>query len=345
MFDLHFRRHPIPSWAQAAMLMLLLIALLPLFWKISPLVQGDVTDDVNATIRYQRQILALPEVNESLSSVANYLYKQHPEFSDVVIFDTSAKKFKLAKWNNNTQLYEIDEGKDIPELPDSRTRVQVIGYSDYHGDNQYQLGGLVSEEIANAIAGLPGVQEAGKISRISLVGCSIGEMREDGIEFVDYFFGWEILLYLRDRAVVTMVDIRIGVVGIDSTGLDLAGKITPDAGIDWTVDKASLSKQVISYDLDVVVKPITSDELYEVMEEDATTVEEESLLSFASTLDHLLMTVTNTEGGVDEVFYFDSNDLFQSLSKVTKTVFDHITVPSYWLDAISPRKTSSQVYR
>ena len=338
MFDLHFRRHPIPSWAQAAMLMLLLMTLLPLFWRISPLVQGDVTDDVNATIRYQRQILALPEVNESLSSVANYLYKQHPEFSDVVIFDTSAKKFKLAKWNNNTQLYEIDEGKDIPKLPDSRTRVQVIGYSDYHGDNQYQIGGLVSEEIANAIAGLPGVQEAGKISRISLVGCSIGEMREDGIEFVDYFFGWEILLYLRDRAVVTMVDIRIGVVGIDSTGFDLAGKITPDAGIDWTVDKASLSKQVISYDLDVVVKPITSDELYEVMEEDATTVEEESLLSFASTLDHLLMTVTNTEGGVDEVFYFDSNDLFQSLSKVTKTVFEHITVPSYWLDAISPWK-------
>ena len=302
------------------------------------MVQGDVTEDVTATIRYQRQILALPEVNESLSSVANFLHKQHPEFSDVVIFDTSAKKFKLAKWNNNTQLYEIDEGKDIPELPDSRTRVQVIGYSDYHGDNQYQLGGLVSEEIANAMAGLPGVQEAGRISRISLVGCSIGEMREDGIEFVDYFFGWEILLYLKEMHLVALVDIQIGVVGIDSTGLELVGEITPNAEIDWTVDKVSLSKQVISYDFDYAVKPITSDELYEVMEEDAKTLEEESLLSFASTLDHLLMTVTRTEGGVDEVFYFDSNDLFQSLSKVTKTVFDDITAPDYWLDAISPRK-------
>ena len=329
--------HP-PSWAQAAMLTLLLMALLPLFWRTGPLVQGDVTDDVTATIRYQRQILALPEVNKSLSSLANFLYKQHPEFSEVVIFDTSAEEFKLAKWNNNTQLYEIDKGKDIPELPDSRTRVQVIGYSDYHGDNQDQLGGLVSEEIANAIAGLPGVQEAGRISRISLVGCSIGEMREDGIEFVDYFFGWEILLYLKESHVVAVVDIRIGVVGIDSTGLELVGEIIPNADIDWTVDKASFSKLVISYDFDAAVKPITSDELYEVMEEDAKTLEEESLLSFASTLDHLLMTITNTKGSVDEVFYFDSDDLFQSLSKVTETFFDYITVPPWWLDAISPQK-------
>ena len=302
------------------------------------MVQGDVTLDVTATIRYQRQILALPEVNEPLSSLANFLYKQHPEFSNVVIFDASAMEFKLAKWNNDTQLYEIDNGKDIPQLPDSRSRVQVIGYSDYHGDNQYQLGGLVSEEIANAIAGLPGVKEAGQISRISLVGCSIGEMREDGMEFVDYFFGWEILLYLRDSFVDAVVDIRIGVVGIDSTGLELVGEITPDTGIDWTVDKASLSKLVISYDFDVAVKPITRDELYEVMEEDAESLEEESLLSFASTLDHLLMTVTRTEGGVDEVFYFDSDDLFAILSKVTKKVFDEISVPDYWLEAISPRK-------
>ena len=304
------------------------------------MVQGDVTFDVTATIRYQRQILALPEVNEPLSSRANFLYKQHPEFSNVVIFDASAKKFKLAKWNNDTQLYEIDNEKDIPELPDSRTRVQVIGYSDYHGDNQYQLGGLVSEEIANSIAGLPGVKEAGKISRISLVGCSIGEMREDGMEFVDYFFGLEILVYLKvDSFVDAVADIRIGVVGIDSTGLELVGEITPDSGIDWTVDKASLSKEVISYDpMDVAVKPITSDELYEVMEEDAESLEEESLLSFASTLDHLLMTVTRTQGGIDFLFYFDSDDLFEILSVVTKTVFDEVSVPDYWLEAISPRK-------
>ena len=327
-----------PSWAQAAMLTLLLMALLPLFWRTGPLVQGDVTFDVTATIRYQRQILALPEVNESLSSLANFLYKQHPEFSDVVIFNASAMEFKLAKWNNDTQLYEIDNEKDIPTLPDSRTRVQVIGYSDYYGDNQDQLGGLLTHEIANAIAGLPGVKEAGKISRVSLVGCSIGEMREDGIEFVDYFFGWEILLYLKDSFVEALVDIRIGVVGIDSTGLELVGEITPNSGIDWTVDKASLSNLVISYDFDIAVKPITSDELYEVMEEDAESLEEESLLSFASTLDHLLMTVTRTEGGWDQLFYFDSDDLFEILSVVTKTVFDEVSVPDYWLEAISSRK-------
>ena len=321
------------------MLTLLLMAILPLFWRTGPFVQGlDLIENANATIRYQRQILALPEVNESLSSVANFLYKQHPEFSDVVILDTSAMEFKLAKWNDDTKLYEIDEGKDIPELPDSRTRVQVIGYSSYRWDNSDQLGGLVTDEIAKAILTLPGVKEAGKISRISLVGCSIGQMREDGIEFINYVFGWGLLADLRARDVKAVVDVRIGVVGIDSTGLDLVGKITPDAGIDWTVDKASLSKEVVTYHVDYAVKPITSDELYEVMEEDAKTLEEESLLSFASTLDHLLMTVTRAEGGVDEVFYFDSDDLFQSLSKVTKTVFDEISVPDYWLDAISPWK-------
>ena len=320
------------------MLLLLLMAHLPLFWRTGPLVQGDVTFDVNATIRYQRQILALPEVNESLSFLANFLYKQHPEFSDVVIFDASAMEFKLAKWNNDTQLYEIDNGKDIPALPDSRTRVQVIGYSSYRWDNQDQLGGLLTDEIAKAIAALPGVKEAGKISRVSLVGCSIGEMREDGIEFIDYVWGWGLLADLKGRDVDTVVDIRIGVVGIDSTGLELVGEITPDTGIDWTVDRASLSKVVVTYHVDIAVKPITSDELYEVMEEDAESLEDESLLSFASTLDHLLMTVTSTEGGVDEVFYFDSDDLFQSLSIVTKTVFYEISVPDYWLEAISPRK-------
>ena len=314
------------------------MALLPLFWRTGPLVQGDVTFNVNATIRYQRQILALPEVNESLSFLANFLYKQHPEFSYVVIFDASAMEFKLAKYNTNTNLYVIDTGKDIPALPDSRTRVQVIGYSSYRWDNQDQLGGLLTDEIAKAIAALPGVKEAGKISRVSLVGCSIGEMREDGIEFINYVFGWGLLSDLKERHVDAVVDIRIGVVGIDSTGLELVGEITPDTGIDWTMDRALLSKEVVTYDFDVAVKPITSDELYEVMEEDAESLEEESLLSFASTLDHLLMTVTSTEGGVDEVFYFDSDDLFNILSRVTKTVFDHITVPDYWLGAISPWK-------
>ena len=307
-----------------------------------PLVQGvDLTEYANATIRYQRQILALLEVNESLSSVANFLYKQHPEFSDVVIVDTSAMEFKLAKWNNDTKLYEIDKGKDIPELPDNRTRVQVIGYSSYRWDTptHVQLGGLVTGEIARALATLPGIKEAGRISRVSLVGCSIGQMREDGFEFVNYAYGWGVLADLRRGwGVKTVVEIQIGVVGIDSTGLELVGEIIPNTDIDWTVDKASLSKQVISYHGNNEVKPITSDELYEVMEEDAKTLEEESLLSFASTLDHLLMTVTRTEGGVDEVFYFDSDDLFQSLSKVTKTVFDDISAPDYWLETISPWK-------
>ena len=327
--------------SQIKLKMIYLIALFPLMW-MGALSGNDAGAPVDKTTNYKRQIIAVIGDDSQLNFAAHYLYKKHPEVSDVVKWSAGDAKFKLAQWNDDTKKYEFypkGQEKDIPPLPEERSRVQVVGHGKLEND-EATLGGLLPNELAQGLKKLPGVEKAGEITRVSLVGCNVGKLKDSGQEFVGNEYPKTLLETLKGDGIATEVSSRVGIVGVDSTGRKVVGKLLPDGNVAWRVGEGNIKKTVVKYegaDVDIITTPITRGDTFTKPESlsSKTKAERDSLLSKVSQLDHFSVKITDGSGASNEDFYFDSDTLFDIMSDVSKRVFDDIKVPQDWPNDIS----------
>ena len=318
--------------------MMYLTAWLPLLW-IGALSGNNLGAPVDKTTNYKQQIIAVIGDDPQLNFAANYLYKKHPEVSDVVKWSTDDAKFKLAQWNDNTKKYEFypqGQEKDIPPLPEERSRVQVVGHGKIE-NNEVTLGGLLPNELAQGLKELPGVEKAGEITRVSLVGCNVGKLKDSGQEFVGNEYPKTLLETLKADGIATEVSSRVGIVGVDSTGRKVVGKLLSDDKIAWRVGEGNIKKTVVKYegsDVDIITTPITSGDTFIKPESlsSKTKAERDSLLTKVSQLDQFSVKIT--DGASNEDFYYDANTLFDIMSEVSKNAFDDIKVPQDWPNEI-----------
>ena len=295
---------------------------------------------MDKTTNYKKQIIAIIGDDPQLNFATNYLYKKHPEVSDVVKWSADDAKFKLARWNDDENTYEFypkGQEKDIPPLPEERTRVQVVGHGKIEND-VVTLGGLTPDKLAQGLKDLPGVEKAGEITRISLVGSNVGKLKDSGQEFVGNEYPKTLLETLKGEGITTEVSSRVGIVGVDSTGRKVVGKLLSDDKIAWRVGEGNIKKTVVKYegsDVDIITTPITSGDTFIKPESlsSKSKAARDSLLSKVSQLDHFSVKIT--DGASNEEFYFDADNLFEIMSDVSKQVFDDIKVPQDWPNEIS----------
>ena len=329
-----------------------MIFLLGLFQLLSTgaLGQAKGGTPVDKTTNYKKQIIGVLGDDRQVNEAAKYLYEKHPEVSDVVKWDPTDKKFKLAKWNDKIWGYEFypkdanGKEKDIPPLPDERSRVQVVGYGEIQ-QNKVTLGGLLPNELAEGLKGLPGVEKAGEITRVSLVGCNVGKLKDSGQEFVGNEYPKTLLETLKADGIATEVSSRVGIVGVDSTGRKVVGKLLPDGRVAWRVGEGNLKKTVVRYegsDIEIIKTPITSGDNFQtpLSMKYKTAAERQSLLTKVKSLDKFAHIITDETG--DEQFFFDSDALFDILSDAMREVFDDITIPANWPDDIISERIVQQ---
>ena len=298
-----------------------LIAVFPLLW-IGALSGNNAGAPVDKTTNYKKQIIAIIGDDPQLNLATNYLYKKHPEVSDVVKWSEADAKFELAQWNDDQKTYEFypkGQEKDIPPLPEERTRVQVVGHGKIE-NNVVTLGGLTPDKLAQGLQDLPGVEKAGEITRVSLVGCNVGKLKDSGEEFVGNEYPKTLLETLKGEGITTEVSSRVGIVGVDSTGRKVVGKLLSDDKIAWRVGEGNIKKTVVKYegsDVDIITTPITSGDTFIKPESlsSKSKAARDSLLSKVSQLDHFSVKIT--DGASNEEFYFDSDNLFEIMSDVS----------------------------
>jgi Ca2+-binding RTX toxin-like protein len=319
----------------------ILIAFIPLLWTTVAGQDGGGTSGDTET-NYEEQIIAVLGDDALINMAAHYLYEKHPEVSNVVKWNTKDNKFELAKWNAKTERYEFDAGKDIPPLPDDSTRVQVVGHGTLdEGTGETKLGGLLPDELSKGLKELPGVEEAGHITRVSLVGCSVGKLKDNGEEFVGNEYPKSVLETLHKDGIDTEVSSRVGVVGVDSTGRKVVGEINADDKVIWRSNEGYLKKTVVRYEgseIKITKVPITSGDSYIKPRSLVwkNRAEKRSLLSHVNRLEDFALLVS--ENTATETYYFDHNDLFDMVSDIAEEAFNDIDVPDDWLDQITSEK-------
>ena len=323
-----------------------LIVFIPFLWTTVAGQDGGATAGGSET-NYEEQIIAVLGDDATINMAAHYLYEKHPEVSNVVKWNTKDKKFELAKWNAKTERYEFDAGKDIPPLPDDRTRVQVVGHGTLdEKTGEIKLGGLVPDELAQGLKELPGVEEAGHITRVSLVGCSVGKLNDNGEEFVGNEYPKSVLETLHKDGIDTEVSSRVGVVGVDSTGRKMVGEMTGDTEnkkVIWRSNEGYLKKTVVKYEgseIKITKVPITSGDSFIKPKSLVwkNRAEKKSLLSHVSRLEDFSLLVHGKIAAKPGDYYFDYNDLFDMVSDIAKESFNDIDVPDDWLDQITSEK-------
>ena len=184
--------------------------------------------------QYSKQIIAIVGNEDAVNQAGKYLFDKNPGISQVVKWyptDTTdpsqGGQFRLVEWNPTAgaggkgDLVDKTTGTPptpvaIDDLPHGG-RLQVVGHGRLNkATNKITMGGMDALQLSTALKSLPSDGTAGAIKRVSLVGCSVGELNSDGTTFVGDRFP-EVLL--RDmRNTVDEVSSRTGIVGVDSTG-------------------------------------------------------------------------------------------------------------------------------
>ena len=214
--------------------------------------------------KYSKQIIAMVGNSDVVNQATKYLFEKNPGVSQVVkwypndINDLSqGGRFHLVEWKPTAaggkgkfvrkRAGSPPRSVPIDGLPHGG-RIQVVGHGRLNKAtklNKITMGGMDPLQLSAALKSLPNDGTVGAIKRVSLVGCSVGELKSDGTAFVGDRFP-EVLLHDTQNT-VDEVSSRTGIVGVDSTGRKVYGEQTA-RGILWRPKEGAITKTVISLD-------------------------------------------------------------------------------------------------
>ena len=199
--------------------------------------------------------------DDVVRETAKYLFDKNPGVSQVVRWyprdendPTRGGRFGLVEWNptagggRGAFVRKRDSSGDLQSidgLPHGG-RIQVVGHGNLNeATDEITFNGMDAFQLSAALKFLPYGGTAGAIKRVSLVGCSLGELNSDGSAFLGDGFP-EILL--RDmRNAVDEVSSRTGIVSVDTNGRKVYGKLRVGGRV-WTRKPGTIKKTVITID-------------------------------------------------------------------------------------------------
>ena len=293
--------------------------------------------------QYSKQIIVMFGNDIMVRDSAKFLFDKNPGVSQVVRWyprdendPSRGGRFGLVEWNPTAgggrgafvRKRDTSGGlQSIDALPHGG-RIQAVGHGELNEEtNKMEMGGMDALQLSTALKSLPNDGTAGAIKRVSLVGCNVGNVNPDGLDFVGDRFP-EVLL--RDmRNTVDEVSSRTGIVGIDSSGRKNYGEQTAE-GIVWRRNPGTIKKTVIS--LDDAGNAYRSQEKISHDTESFTTPTSESTV--------LSETVKLTGGSLElegtgavaspEHVKLSNDDLFDVVSSVAKEHFQTVPIDLNW---------------
>ena len=295
---------------------------------------------------YTGQIIAIVEDSPVVQEAARYLSNKHPAESQVVKWlpkdpkdPAKGNSFKLVEWNEGIkQFQEVKIGrppkaKPIEPLPKDG-RIQVVG----HGrkdptTSKITMGELSPTELASAVKTLPRSPDQNAIKRISLVGCSVGELTDDGTTFVGDKFPETLLAKLKSVAVE--VSSRNGIVGVDSTGRKVYGEQT-SKGIVWRPKEGNIKKTVVYYDSKDNIQ--RKDEQFKISEYRKPRSLSRSFKPTGGRLELEEIPEAGATAATTEYVTMSNDDLFSVVDSATRDLFKKVSVPSGWDDQVEKER-------
>ena len=292
--------------------------------------------------KYSKQIIAIVDNENAVQEAAKYLYDKNPTVSQVVKWlptdpnnPSGGKQFKLVEWSPTANDFvEQTTGsppnvqpRAIEDLPHGG-RIQVVGHGKLDGaTNKITLGGMDAMELSTALKTLPtSTTTSGAIKRVSLVGCSVGELNAAGTDFIGDRFPEVLLTDMKDN--VDEVSSRTGIVGVDSTGRKVYGEQTA-AGTVWRPKEGSITKTVIRLDSNNVAQRVEKK-----IGRDTATYESPQAIKkgFNPIGGSLELEETQASGGAanPEHVNMDNDELFNVVNSVAKEHFQSVSVDPNW---------------
>ena len=290
--------------------------------------------------RYSKQIIAVVGNEDAVKQAGKYLFDKNPGVSQVVKWypadasDPSMRgQFRLVEWNPTAAGGKgdfVDKTTGTPptqvaieDLPHDG-RLQVVGHGRLNrATNKITMGGMDALQLSAALKSLPADGTPGAIKRVSLVGCSVGELNSDGTAFVGDRFPEALLRHMRNT--VDEVSSRTGIVGVDSTGRKVYGEQTA-RGTVWRPKEGAITKTVISLDSHGTIR-----RSQEKISHDTERYTSPTALSrnFKPTGGSLELEETGAAANPEHV-KLNNDDLFDVVSSVAKEHFQTVPEDPNW---------------
>ena len=284
------------------------------------------TSNVVIATQYSQQLIGIVGTDKTVDKAAKFLYDKNPQVSQVAKWYptdpndfSKGGTFKPVKWNKQTEEYVTDPKKSLTQLP-KKARIQVVGHGDISNKKKVTLGGLTADELGTE---LKKINMKTPLKRVSLVGCSVGELNKQGTKFVGNEYPKALLKNMKGTA--EEVSSRTKIVGVDSSGRKVYGEETP-TGTVWRTDSGDIYKTVVSYDKKGNVK---------VAKEQIKTPKWEAPKALRKTFDppggYIELEEMGAVGGAaPEHTDLDNEDIFYAVDDITRQFFGGINVPSNW---------------
>ena len=290
--------------------------------------------------RYSKQIIAVVGNEDAVKQAGKYLFDKNPGVSQVVKWypadandPSMGGQFRLVEWNPTAAGGKgdfVDKTTGTPptqvaidDLPHGG-RLQVVGHGRLNrAANKITMGGMDALQLSTALKSLPTDRRTGAIKRVSLVGCSVGELNSDGTAFVGDRFPETVLRNMRNT--VNEVSSRTGIVGVDSTGRKVYGEQTA-TGTMWRPKEGTIIKTVISLDSHGSIH-----RSHEKISRDTERYTSPTALSknFKPTGGTLELEETGAAGNPEHV-KLNNDDLFDVVSSVAKEHFETVPEDPNW---------------
>ena len=293
--------------------------------------------------KYSQQIVAIVDNSKQVKEAAKYLFNKHPLSSQVVKWlpkdptnPSKGNEFKLMEWDPTAgggagDFIEQTTGtpptsKAIQALPHSG-RLQVVGHGRIDATTKkITMGGMDALQLSAALKTLPNSGTTGAVKRVSLVGCSLGELNDKGTDFVGDRFAEDLLKDMKNT--VEEVSSRNGIVGVDSSGRKVYGELTKGGTI-WRPKEGAITKTVINLDSKGKVQRIEEKIGHDTAKYQSPTALSRAFKPIGGSME--LEELTATGGAVNPEFVTLSNDdLFSIITSVKDKVFQGVTVDANW---------------
>ena len=296
--------------------------------------------------KYSAQIIAMVGDEDVVKQATKYLFDKNPGVSQVAKWyaadPTDPSKgghFRLVEWDPKAGAGGKGDFVDkmtagtpptpvpIDDLPHGG-RLQVVGHGRLEkASKKITMGGMDPLQLSTALQSLPNDGTAGAVKRVSLVGCSVGELNSAGTAFVGDKFPEALLKDMKST--VEEVSSRNGIVGVDSSGRKVYGEQTAKGTV-WRPKEGAITKTIISLDSSGKVQRIG-----EKIGHDTATYTSPTALSqkdFKPTGGSLELEEMGATGGAakPEHVKLSNNDLFDVVSSVAKEHFAGVTVDPTW---------------
>ena len=280
----------------------------------------------------------------TVTQATKYLFDKNPGVSQVVKWHptdptdpSQGGHFRLVEWDPTAGAGGkgdfVDKTTGTPPTPVAIDdlphggRLQVVGHGRMDkATNKITMGGMDPLELSSALKSLPNDGTAGAIKRVSLVGCSVGELNAEGTKFVGDKFPQVLLEDMKSS--VEEVSSRNGIVGVDASGRKVYGEQTP-TGTVWRPKEQAITKTTISLDAKGNVQRIEEKIGHELAQ---YTKPVRLTKDFKPTGGELKLEEMGASGGAASPEYvkLTNDDLFDVISSVAKEHFQGITEDLNW---------------